>query len=264
MSGVRTQPRACPAAKAPPVSRWIVLCAAAEGLGMAATAGAAKTSQWLVGEPSSGSGTAVALLLVVAGGLVEGTALGVLQAAGLRRWLPGLNGRRWVLVTAAVAGAGWAGASAPAVLTGGSGGGSGPAWIVLYGGAAVLGAVMGAVLGAAQALLLRGQVRFARRWVDANALAWAPAMVVIFLGATTPAADWPAAAVTGLGAVTGVAAGAVLGLVTGWFLPSLSGPPRTTGSCLPCWPAPRTVSSAGRWWACACGALSPAGSSSCP
>jgi hypothetical protein len=42
---------------------------------------------------------------------------------------------------------------------------------------------------------------------------------------TIPAGDWPALAVTGLGAVTGLTAGAVLGLVTGWFLPSLSGPP---------------------------------------
>jgi MFS family permease len=223
MSGVKTQPEAGPAAQVPSVGRWIVLCAAAEGLGMAATAGAAKTSQWLVGEPSSGPEVAVVLLLVVAGGLVEGTALGVFQAAGLRRWLPRLNGRRWVLVTMAVAGVGWAGASAPAVLAGG--GGSGPPWIVVYGGAAVLGGVMGAVLGAAQALLLRGRVRTPRRWVDANALAWAPAMMVIFLGATTPAADWPALAVTGLGAVTGLTGGAVLGLVTGWFLPSLSGPP---------------------------------------
>jgi hypothetical protein len=49
-------------------------------------------------------------------------------------------------------------------------------------------------------------------------------MAVIFLGATTPAADWPLASVVALGTGTGLAAGAVLGLVTGWFLPTLAGP----------------------------------------
>jgi hypothetical protein len=55
-------------------------------------------------------------------------------------------------------------------------------------------------------------------------LAWTPAMVVIFLGATTPSAGWPVAAVVGLGTVTGLAAGAVLGVVSGGFLPSLNHP----------------------------------------
>jgi hypothetical protein len=36
----------------------------------------------------------VALSLVVAGGLVEGVALGIAQAAGLRRWLPKVVRRR--------------------------------------------------------------------------------------------------------------------------------------------------------------------------
>lgn len=190
---------------------------------MAAAAAAAKTSQWLAGEPSSGRQTATTLSLVVAGGLIEGTALGSLQAFGLRRWLPALNTRRWVLVTIAVAGTGWAAASTPAALGGGDT--SGPGWPLLVTGAVALGAVMGAVLGGAQALVLRHVVRFPRRWVDASMLGWAPAMVVIFAGATAPPAGWPALAVTGLGAATGLAAGAVLGAVTGWFLPSLSGPP---------------------------------------
>jgi len=82
---------------------------------------------------------------------------------------------------------------------------------------------MGAALGAAQALVLRGHVAHPWRWVGANAVAWAPAMAVIFLGASTPGADWPVAAVARLGAVTGLAAGTVLGLASGWFLPSLAG-----------------------------------------
>ncbi len=84
---------------------------------------------------------------------------------------------------------------------------------------------MGTVLGAAQALLLRGHVAHPWRWVGANVLAWTVTMPVIFLGATTPAADWSVPPVVGLGAATGLAAGVVLGVVSGHFLPLLTGPP---------------------------------------
>ncbi len=187
---------------------------------MTAAAGAAKGSHLLLGDAPTGRLAAVALSLVVAGGLVEGVALGVLQAAGLARWVPGLHRRAWVLVTVVVAGLGWAAASAPGVLAGDDGAASPPLPLVLAG-AAALGAVMGSVLGAAQAWLLRARVAHPWQWVGANVLAWAAAMPVIFLGATTPATGWPAWRVVGLGTVTGIAAGAVLGLVTGWFLPTL-------------------------------------------
>jgi hypothetical protein len=205
------------------LGRWTALCATAEAIGMTAAATAAKVSQALVGEPGSGRGAAVALSLVVAGGLVEGVALGALQATGLRRMLPGLDRRRWLLVTTTVAGLGWAAASAPAVLSGADDGTVPPLLLVL-GAAIALGAVMGALLGAVQATGLRGQVRHPWRWVSANAAAWAPAMAVIFLGATSPHADWSGPTVAALGTLTGLGAGAVLGLVSGWFLPTLDGP----------------------------------------
>lgn len=50
------------------------------------------------------------------------------------------------------------------------------------------------------------------------------AMAVIFLGATAPGADWSGPTVVALGAVTGLGAGTILGLVSGWFLPTLDGP----------------------------------------
>jgi hypothetical protein len=206
------------------LTRWTALCATAEAIGMAAAATAAKTSQALVGEPGDGRESALALCLVVGGGLVEGIALGALQAAGLGRLLPGLNRRRWLLITVAVAGVGWAAASAPAALPGADDAGATPPLALILGGALLLGAVMGALLGAAQATVLRGQVRHPRRWVGANLAAWAPAMVVIFLGASAPEADWPGPTVVLLGALTGLGAGASLGLVSGWFLPTLDGP----------------------------------------
>jgi hypothetical protein len=202
--------------------RWTALCAVAEGIGMTAAATAAKTSQTLIGEPVNNREVLLALSIAVAGGLVEGLALGGLQAAGLGRLLPDLNRPQWVVVTTAVAGVGWAGASAAA---GGSGqdDGAAPSLLLILGMSVVLGAVMGALLGAIQATVLRSQVRHPWRWVTANMTAWAPAMAVIFFGASLPGAHWPAWVVIPLATVTGLAAGAILGLITGWFLPDLEG-----------------------------------------
>lgn len=202
--------------------RWTALCAVAEATGMSAAAAAAKISQALVGDPGNGRQMALALSIVIAGGLVEGLALGGLQAAGMGRLLPELNRRRWLLITTAVAGLGWAAASA-AIAVSSQDDGAAPAPLLIIGGAIGLGVVMGALLGAAQATVLRPQVRHPWRWVSANMLAWAPAMAVTFSGASTPGADWPVSTVVALGAFTGLVAGTILGLVTGWFLPSLDG-----------------------------------------
>lgn len=206
------------------LARWTALCAIAEAIGMTAAATAAKVSQAMVGEPATSRQVAVSLSLVVTGGLVEGVALGGLQAVGLGRALPGLGRRRWLLVTAAVAGLGWAAASAPAALSG-VGDGSAPPLLLVLAGASLLGGLLGALLGAAQASVLRGHVRHPWRWIGTSAAAWAPAMAVIFLGATAPGADWSGPTVAALGAVTGLAAGAVLGLVSGSLMPALTGQP---------------------------------------
>jgi len=165
----------------------------------------------------------LALTVVVLGGLVEGTALGVVQARLLRTAL-GPRARAWALTTVAVAGLGWAAASAPQTLSGGDSGPPPPVGLVLAG-AAGLGLAMGAVLGAAQALTLRGRVAHPWRWVSVSATAWVPAMVVIFAGASAPDAAWRAYQTVPLGAVTGLAAGALLGLVCGALVPTLDGPP---------------------------------------
>ena len=191
---------------------------------MTAAATAAKTTQGLFGEPSGAREGVAALAIVVAGGLIEGLALGGFQAAGLVRWLPDLDRRRWILVTTLIAGLGWAAASAPAAMSG-PGDGSAPPMLLVLLGAAGLGAAMGVVLGAAQASVVRRHVRHPRRWIGASAAAWAPAMMIIFIGATAPGSDWPVATVVLLGTATGVLAGAALGTVTWWFLPTLDGAP---------------------------------------
>lgn len=208
------------------LARWSALCAGAEAIGLTAAATAAKLSQAWVGDPPTNSGRWLGLSLVVTGGLIEGVALGTLQAAGLSRLLPSLNRRRWVAVTTAVAGVGWAAASAPAALAGNAtDADTSPPILLTIGGAAGLGVVMGAMLGAAQASVLRGQVSRPARWVGANVAGWAPAMAVIFLGATAPQSDWPVISVAALGTLTGSVAGTVLGVVTGAFLSTLDARP---------------------------------------
>jgi hypothetical protein len=202
--------------------RWVLGCAAAETIGMAAAATAARLGQ----DAAGGGGTRdrwAALAIVVGGGLVEGLALGVLQSRVLARWWPAVRRTRFVLLTVAVAGLGWAAASAPSVLAGEDDGASGPPLGLVVLGALGIGLVMGPVLGAAQAVALRGAVVHHRRWVTANLVAWPPAMAVIFLGASTAGAEWPTVDVSGYGAATGLLAGATLGLVSGGWLDSLDG-----------------------------------------
>lgn len=212
------------AALVPSVLRWTALCAAAETVGMTAAAAASRIGHTLADRPGPLGGAGVALAVVVAGGLVEGVALGSAQAWPLGRWLSTLRRGRYVLATVLVAGLGWAGASAPAVFTG-DGGGSGPPLSLVLPGAAGLGLMMGLVLGSAQAVALRGATSHPWRWAGANAAAWPPAMCLIYLGASLPGQDWPVAWLLLDGAVTGAVAGTVVGLVTGWFLPSLNGAP---------------------------------------
>jgi hypothetical protein len=158
---------------------------------------------------------AVALTIVVAGGLVEGSALGLLQGRVLARpWGPRVR-RAWSAVTIVVAGLGWAAASAPSALSEDDGG-TVPSWWLVILGATALGAAMGAVLGLAQAevLMRTTYVRRPWRWVRTSTFGWAAAMPVIFVGASLPDDGWSAAAVLAMGPPTGLLAGTLLGLLT--------------------------------------------------
>jgi len=188
---------------------------------MTAAASAAAASRSLVGEPAGAGEVAASLTLVVAGGLAEGTALGLAQSWAFRRVVPRLRARRYVLVTVLVAGLGWAAASLPGTLAG-PGDGAGPPVLLVVAGGAGLGALMGAMLGSAQAVALRGSVARPGAWVPANAVAWTPAMAVVFLGATTAGGSWTVPVLAGWGAVTGPVAGAVLGRILGSWVPRLS------------------------------------------
>lgn len=196
---------------------WVAACAVAETVGMAAAAAAARVAQHV-------GSHGWALAVVVAGGLVEGSALGLLQGRVLGGCWPALRRTHFLAVTVLVAGVGWAAASAPSVLGGDDTGAGPPLPLVALGGLG-LGLVLGPVLGAAQAFTLHGVVAHPRRWTAANAAAWPFAMAVIFAGASSPGPGWSTLAVTTFGAGVGAVAGTALGVVSGAWLGSLDGQP---------------------------------------
>ena len=201
-----------------PVRRWVAACAAAETIGMTAAAAAAQGADRL---PQTLQHRApLVLAVVMLGGLVEGVALGAFQGRVMGSVLEPAGSslrRRWTVVTVLVAGLGWAAASPPAAMSGADDA-TQPSLAVILPAAAALGAAMGTVLGLAQAWSMGAEARHPFRWVWLSAAAWTPTMAVIFAGATLPAADWPIGVVILIGTLTGLAAGTVLGLVSGPFL----------------------------------------------
>lgn len=223
---------------------WMAWLAGAEALGMIAAATAARASQALVPAPADPGQVAAAIGLATVGGTIEGAAVGLVTARLLQSRAIGLPVGRWIAVTTTVAGLGWAAGTVPSALAESGpdrAGSSEPTiWLMVAAGLG-LGILLGALLGGAQSTLLRNRVSHPFRWVGASTLAWAPAMAIIFIGASTPASNWPLIAVIGLAAITGALAGSVLGLVLGWSAPSLTGAPPWGGSIQPRPPGVRSA-----------------------
>lgn len=207
------------------LSRWIAACIAGEAAGIGVAAGVFAGLDAAVGEPRTGLARALVWLALVAAGAVEGSALGGLQWAVLRRQLPTLPARRWVGATVALAAFAWGIGMLPSTLAGPtstteSAGPQLPGWLgvvlMVVGG---LGA--GAAIGAVQAWAARGYATGRTGWIVANAVGWALALTWIFTLAGLPDADWPAWAIALDGITAGVLSGATVGLVTGAWLPRL-------------------------------------------
>lgn len=100
-----------------------------------------------------------------------------------------------------------------------------PVW-AQYALAALLGLLVGPVLGLAQWTVLRAHVNRAKRWLWANALAWAAGMAIIFIGMDrVPWQGSFAARALALYAVS-AAAGLVVGAIHGRVLVGLLDHPR--------------------------------------
>ena len=128
-----------------------------------------------------GSRPSLAVPALVAAGVAEGTLLGAAQAHVLRRALPHLPARRWVLATALAAGVAWVLGLLPSWL--GDTVPSVPSGVVVVVGV-VAGFLLLLTIGTAQALVLRGRVRRPERWITATAFGWLAGLTVFMVFAT--------------------------------------------------------------------------------
>ena len=165
-------------------------------------------------------GTPLLVLLTVAmlaSGAGEGAVVGYARSRVLRRALPSLPARRWVVATAAGAVLAWA-------L------GAGVFMLVLPDDAAfedylplmlVLGVACGTLLGAAQWVALRGHVVRSWLWIVANTAGWSVGLLWAFFVPMAITEDTPLALVIPLALLTGLRTGLAPGVVTGLALDRL-------------------------------------------
>jgi hypothetical protein len=212
-------------------ARWVAANMAAETVGLVVTAAVAVAVAHL-GDSGRGVLVAAAAMALVAAGAFEGGVVGYAQWRVLRRPLPALSARSWIVVTVLGAVVAWSAGLVPSTLMSMSdqGGGEPPLGLALQLLlAAAMGLVLGPVLGVPQWWVLRGFVDRAGWWVAANAVAWAAGMPVIFLVAGRMPADASAviivAGVLAGCAVTGAVVGAVHGTWLVWLLRAASEPP---------------------------------------
>lgn len=158
---------------------------------------------------------------------IEGTAVGGLQWLVLRRVIPALDGRRYIVATALGAFVAWVlgmvpstvlSAGAEAAGDAGSAAAFDPSLGLQMLMAVGMGLALGPFLGVPQWVVLRQHLPRAGWWVAANATAWALGMPMVFLGTSLIAEDssaWTIALAVGAGVA---AAGAVVGLIHGLWL----------------------------------------------
>lgn len=207
--------------------RWILANSLAETVGLGTAFGIGVALFPYLQAPGVLVGLATAGVAVLAGTLVEGTVVGTAQWLVLRRPFPSMRWRTWVLATAVGAFVAWTLGMLPStLLSTGSGTQSStptePSNAVVYGLAALMGLVAGTILGTPQWLVLRRHVRRAALWIPANALAWAPGMVMAFVAvdllfATGIGISAVVLAIAALAAI-GAVVGAIHGLVLIWLV----------------------------------------------
>lgn len=183
---------------------WIAATAIGEAIGMtvAALVGAFVAPLVLTAE---GGGVA-SFALAAGAGAIEGAILGGVQIVCLRarkREVP----VRWIAATATGMAIGWLAATLATAPFESDAGGAGRDIFL----AGVSGVVLGASIGAAQWLSHR---RLSPAWIAINAVAWPPALLVSYVGASAiEYGDWRAVHFLSL-AITGAIVGAIVGAFT--------------------------------------------------
>ena len=210
--------------------RWVGANSLAEMLGLGATFALDILILARVAEAGTSLASLIGIALMAATGAVEGTVVGLLQWAVLRRPFPTITRRAWVVATIVGAVVAWFLGSLPSTLMDMGSQDSGavaqepPAWVVMLL-AAGMGLFLGAVLGYPQYRVLRKTVDRAWIWIPANCLAWALGMPIIFALVDRAYAAYAGGSVAGAVAVLAGAlalAGAAVGAVNGVALVKLA------------------------------------------
>lgn len=213
---------------------WVGANAVGELVGLGAVAAIAMLAgPALLGDEETLGGRLLFALVMIAAGAVEGLVVGVAQWRVLRRPFPALPRQAWLRATIAGAVIAWVLGMLPSILLSGSApDGTVPPTLdrtTVYLLAAAMGAALGAVLGFPQSRVLRSHVERSGLWIAANALAWAVAMPVVFLGAGSVGRMGASTGPILFGMGTILLAGAICGAIHGTFLIRLV---RETGSSL--------------------------------
>jgi hypothetical protein len=165
--------------------QWILANALGELVGLGATFA---IGFGLFSDLSDTPGVGAALLsagLMTTTGVLEGGVVGFAQWLVLRKAIPGMGWRLWVIATIIGAVIAWFFGSIPMTMmslsqpTTSTPASEPPQALVLLL-AAGMGLVAGLILSVAQWQVLRKQVKKAWLWLPANALAWAAGMPIIF------------------------------------------------------------------------------------
>jgi len=201
----------------------VLACLAAELTGMSAAAVAGRFGDRLFGDGGT-AGHWLVLVVVVVGCLLQGLALGVLQARALTLRHFGLPQHRMVRVALVGTGIGWSVSVFPTLLAGHVDNGPPVGGVVLA--AVGIGLLGGTLLGTTQALLVRDVLtHHPWRWVATSTVTWPTAMILLFLGASVLDAGRPLVVVGGLALVMAVLAAVVLGILSGAWMGTIGGQP---------------------------------------
>lgn len=207
--------------------RWVLANTGAELVGLGGS-GLVMLGFFTLSDRAETVGTILlqALAAILLGTLLEGVVVGVAQWLVLRRALPRMPWREWVIATSVGAGIAWLFGMIPSTIIGISQllapptvpePVAEPAQSTMLLGAAALGFLLGPVLGFGQYLSLGRYVKKAGWWILANAVAWAVSMTIVFAGVGAvpdEGTTWRTIAILAFStASAGAAAGAIHGAV---------------------------------------------------
>lgn len=206
---------------------WVMANGVGEVLGLGVVAVAGVSLALTIGQARDAFSILAFAVVMILAGAFEGAVVGGAQWLVLRRRLPALRWQTWVQVSTAGAFAAWVLGMVPSTLIKLHADPAAPPpkvnHALMYGMAALMGAVLGPILGVPQWLALRRHVAQAGWWVWANAVAWAVGMPVIFIGVGTVARGGLGLRAAVLSVATCAAAGAVVGAIHGTALVWLLG-----------------------------------------